>query len=144
LSELGIDVGADFLERMIGRKSTFLRQLAGGCCSDVVRFGRFLANPSITVDRLVEGWGKRIGPVCSGRHILAIQDTSEVNLRTTATQGRGLGKIRKGMGHGLLLHAMLAVDADSHRRRAAKTYSSCGIGRMYNTSARPGPQWTEW
>jgi len=105
--------GSDFLERMIGRKSTCLRQLAGGRRSDVVRFGRFLANPRVTVDRLIRGWGEHIGSVCSGRHILAIQDTSEINFRTTATQRRGLGKIGKGVGHGLLLHAMLAVDADT-------------------------------
>ena len=120
LSELGsfgdkrLDrCGSDFLERMIGRKSICLRQLAGGRRSDVVRFGRFLANPRVTVDRLIEGWGERIGPVCSGRHILAIQDTSEINFRTMAMQRRGLGKIGKGMGHGLLLHVMLAVDADT-------------------------------
>ncbi len=105
--------GADLLERMISRKSTCLRQLAGGRRSDVVRFGRFLANPRVTADRLIEGWGDRIGPVCSGRHILAIQDTSEVKFRTTATQRRGLDKVGKGMSHGLLLHAMLAVDADT-------------------------------
>ena len=105
--------GSDFLERMMGRKSTCLRQLAGGRRSDVVRFGRFLANPRVTVDRLIEGWGDRIGPVCSGRHILAIQDTSEVKFRTTATQRRGLDKVGKGMSRGLLLHAMLAVDADT-------------------------------
>lgn len=105
--------GSDFLERMIGRKSTCLRQLAGGRRSDVVRFGRFLANPRVTVDRLIRGWGEHIGSVCSGRHVLAIQDTSEINFRTTATQRRGLGKIGKGMGHGLLLHAMLAGVADT-------------------------------
>jgi len=120
LSELGrfgdqrLDrCGSDLLERMISRKSTCLRQLAGGRRSDVVRFGRFLANPRVTVNRLIEGWGDRTGATCSGRHILAIQDTSEINFRTTAIQRRGLGKIGKGMGHGLLLHAMLAVDADT-------------------------------
>jgi hypothetical protein len=34
---------------------------------------------------------------------LAIQDTGEINFRTTAIQRRGLGKIGKGTGHGLLL-----------------------------------------
>ncbi len=43
--------GIDFLERMIGRKSTSLRQLAGGHRSDVVGFGRFLANPRVTVTK---------------------------------------------------------------------------------------------
>jgi len=42
--------GSDLLERMISRKSTCLRQLAGGRRSDVVRFVRFLANPRVMVD----------------------------------------------------------------------------------------------
>ena len=46
--------------------------------------------------------------------MLAIQDTSEINFRTTAERRRGLGEIGKGVGRGLLLHAMLALDADSH------------------------------
>ena len=48
----------------------------------------------------------------AGRHVLAIQDTSEINFHTRPTQRRGLGEIGKGSGgHGVLLHAMLAVDA---------------------------------
>src|SRR5262249_12472365 len=42
-----------------------------------------------------------------------IQDTSEINFRTKPGRRRGLGEIGKGTGHGLLLHAMVAVDADS-------------------------------
>lgn len=40
-------------------------------------------------------------------------DTSEINFRTTADRRRGLGEIGKGVGRGLLLHAMLALDAHS-------------------------------
>lgn len=49
----------------------------------------------------------------AGRHVLAIQDTSEINFRTTAARRRGLGEIGKGVGRGVLVHAMLALDADS-------------------------------
>ena len=59
------------------------------------------------------GWGEQAAAVCAGRHILAIQDTSEFNFRTTAERRRGLGEIGKGVGRGLLLHAMLAVDAET-------------------------------
>jgi hypothetical protein len=45
--------------------------------------------------------------------VLAIQDTSEINFRTRRDRTRGLGEIGKGNGRGALLHAMLAVDADS-------------------------------
>src|SRR5208282_2785846 len=46
-----------------------------------------------------------------GRHVLAIQDTSEINFRTTSERRRGLGEIGKGVGRGVLVHAMLALDA---------------------------------
>ena len=98
---------------MVGRKSVCLRRLAGGRRREIVRLGRFLANPRVTVERLIEGWGARTAPACTGRHVLAIQDTSEFNFRTTAERRRGLGEIGKGVGRGLLLHAMVAVDAET-------------------------------
>jgi len=98
---------------MVGRKSVCLRRLAGGRRSEIVRFGRFLANPRVTVASLIEGWGEQTAVACAGRHVLAIQDTSDFNFRTTAVRRRGLGEIGKGVGRGLVLHAMLAVDAES-------------------------------
>lgn len=98
---------------MVGRKSVCLRRLAGGRRGEIVRFGRFLANPRVTVDALIEGWGERTAVACAGRHVLAIQDTSDFNFRTTAARRRGLGEIGKGVGRGLVLHAMLAMDAES-------------------------------
>jgi hypothetical protein len=77
-----------------------------------VQFGRFLANPKVTVERLIEGWGEQTAAVASGRHVLAIQDTSEINFATTPGRRRGLGEIGKGNGRGVLLHAMLALDAE--------------------------------
>src|SRR3989442_11487527 len=51
--------GAGLLERMVARKTVCLRRLAGGRRSDIVRFGRFLANGKVTVPRLLAGWGER-------------------------------------------------------------------------------------
>lgn len=95
---------------MVVREKVCLRQL-GGRRAQEVRFGRFLANSKVTVERLVEGWSERTGPAAQGRHVLAIQDTSEFTFKTTAERRRGLGEIGKGVGRGALLHAMLAVDA---------------------------------
>jgi hypothetical protein len=78
-----------------------------------VQFNRFLANPKVTVERLVAGWGEPTAAAALGRHVLAIQDTSEINFRTTRARTRGLGEIGKGVGRGVLLHAMVALDADS-------------------------------
>jgi hypothetical protein len=67
----------------------------------------------VTVDALLAGWGEQTAVAAAGRHVLAIQDTSEINFRTTAERRRGLGEIGKGIGRGLLLHAMLALDAET-------------------------------
>lgn len=53
------------------------------------------------------------GPAAAGRHVLAIQDTTEVKFPTRAGRRRGLGLVGHGNAHGVLVHAMLAVDADS-------------------------------
>lgn len=98
---------------MVARKSVCLRRLAGGRRREIVQYGRFLANRRVTVERLIEGWGVPTAAACAGRHVLAIQDTSELNFRTRAGRRRGLGAIGKGVGRGLLLHAMMAVDAET-------------------------------
>jgi hypothetical protein len=50
---------------------------------------------------------------CADRHVLAIQDTSDINFTTTKARDRGLGAIGKGSGRGVLLHAMLGLDAET-------------------------------
>lgn len=98
---------------MVARKSVCLRRAAGGKRSEIVRYGRFLDNRRVTVSSLIEGWGRRTATAAAGRHVLAIHDTSEINFRTSPEHRRGLGEIAKGNSHGVLLHAMLAVDAQS-------------------------------
>jgi hypothetical protein len=96
---------------MVARESVCLRRLAGGSREDIVGFGRFLANPRVTLAGLIEGWGIGVPEACAGRHVLAIQDTSKISFATTAERRRGLGAIDAGNSYGLLLHPMLAVDA---------------------------------
>jgi Transposase DDE domain len=98
---------------MVTRASVCLRRLGGGQRSQEVRFGRFLRNGKVTIDRLIEGWSEQTGAAAIGRHVLAIQDTSEINFQTTPERRRGLGEIGKGVGRGVLVHAMLALDAST-------------------------------
>lgn len=85
----------------------------GGRRSGEVRFGRFLSNRKVTTQRLIEGWSEQTASAVAGRHVLAIQDTSELKFPTTAERRRGLGEIGNGIGHGLLVHSMLALDAET-------------------------------
>lgn len=98
---------------MVARQSICLHRLSEGCRAREVGFGRFLANDKVTIERLIEGWSEQTSSTVTGRHVLAIQDTSEINFRTTKQRQRGLGEIGKGVGRGVLVHAMVAVDADN-------------------------------
>jgi hypothetical protein len=98
---------------MASEQSVCLRRLAGGTRRGIVGFGRFLANPKVTTQAVIEGWSGGLAGGCAGRHVLAIQDTSEINFATTGERDRGLGKIGKGVGRGVLLHPMVAVEAQS-------------------------------
>ena len=97
---------------MSSRKTVCLRRL-GGDRKGELQAGRFFASPRVTAAKLVAGWSDLTGAACAGRHVLAIQDRSEVKFPTTAQRRRGLGPVGKGNAYGVLVHAMIAVDATS-------------------------------
>ena len=97
---------------MVAGKDVCLRRLSKGDRAREVRFHRFLGNDKVTAERIIESWSDGTVAAAEGRHVLAIQDTSEINFTTTAERRGGLGETAKGNVHGLLLHPMLAVDAD--------------------------------
>lgn len=96
---------------MVGKQKVSLRQLGEDRAGEV-RFGRFLANPRVTVKELVEGACEGIGTRSAGRHVLAIQDTSEVNYQKHAGRAKGLGTVGNGSDLGFFIHPLLVVDAD--------------------------------
>lgn len=98
---------------MVARKSVCVRKLSRGKRAVEVGFGRFLANRKVTAQTVVESWSDLIGASARGRHVLAIQDTSDIQFATSEDDRRGLGKIKTGNVFGLSLHAMLGIDADS-------------------------------
>jgi hypothetical protein len=98
---------------MLCTRSVCLRQMAQGSWAANMSFWRFVNNPQVTTDKLIEGWSLQTPTAVSGRHVLAIQDTSEIKFHTRPGHRRGLGKVAKGNARGVLLHAMMAVDADS-------------------------------
>jgi len=97
---------------MVTLKTVCLRRL-GGDRKGEERAGRFFANAKVTAAKIIAGWSALTGAACAGRHVLAIDDTSEVKFPTTRQRRRGLGPVKKGNAHGVLVHAMIAVDAMS-------------------------------
>src|SRR4029453_10275155 len=67
--------GAALLEGVVARTSCCVRRAAAGRRSQIVRYGRFLANEKVTVEALLAGWGEQTELAAEGRHVLAIQDT---------------------------------------------------------------------
>jgi Transposase DDE domain len=97
---------------MVAGKTVCLRRLSRGDRALEVRFNRFLGHDKVTAERIIESWGESTVAAVEGRHVLAIQDTSEIHFNTTQQRRRGLGEIGKGNNYGVLLHPLLAVDAD--------------------------------
>ena len=97
---------------MVARGTSCVRRVSDDRSAEAA-YHRFLANRKVTLDRLLEGWGERTAFAASGRHVLAIQDTSEIVIGTSPGRRRGLGKVAKGRARGFLLHAMVALDAAS-------------------------------
>src|SRR3989304_4171933 len=100
---------------MLCTRSVCLRRIAQGVWSAQMRFWRFVNNARVTVDQLIEGWSAQTRIASRDRHVLAVQDTSDIKFATTSQDRRGLGKVGKGNVFGVLLHAMMAVDADTGR-----------------------------
>ena len=76
------------------------------------QFRRFLNNVRVKVTEIVETVGERTASLVSGRHVLAIQDTTEVNYQSQADRKHNLGTVGNGTDVGLFLHPVLGVDAD--------------------------------
>jgi hypothetical protein len=96
---------------MAVRKTVCMRRF-GGNHAGVEGARRFFGNKKVTAGKIVANWGERTGEACRGRHVLALQDTTEVSFSTTAERRRGLGQCGHGNSYGVLAHVMLAVDAD--------------------------------
>lgn len=84
----------------------------GGTRAREIQFTRFLRNASVTaaemVDHAVEVTSERV----RGREVVVIQDTSAICLGGRRAKAQGYGPVGKGGAlRGLLLHAVLAVDA---------------------------------
>ncbi|UPJ66934.1 IS4 family transposase [Bradyrhizobium sp. 191] len=104
--------GALLLRRAVERVTMNLRAAADGR-AEWVGFSRWLNNPSVTVDEIVGHGAEVLSKQCAGLHVLAIQDTTELNYARHAGRVRGLGPSGNGIDPGLFVHPVLAVDAGS-------------------------------
>jgi hypothetical protein len=99
-------------QRMAERQTVCVRNLADDR-AEQLRVRRFLVNEAVTVKEMVAHQAMFAGVAAKGRHVLAIQDTSEINYQAQKDRKRRLGKVGNGTDVGLFVHPVLGVDADS-------------------------------
>lgn len=100
------------LARVCERQTVCLRKL-GDDRAEKVKFRRFLMNERVTVEKMVIRTRAHVRAIAAGRHVLAIQDTSEINYEAKRGRKRGLGRVGNGRDVGLFVHPVLTVDADT-------------------------------
>jgi hypothetical protein len=96
----------------MGKRTACLRQL-GGDRANTERFRRFLHNPSVTREIMLSTAADHTARAAHERHVLAIQDTTELNFSGHAGSKRGFGVVGNGRDIGLFLHPVIVVDAGS-------------------------------
>ena len=104
--------GEFFAQRVAERQAVCLRTLADDR-SEQVRLRRFLSNAAVTVEEMVAHRAMLVAAAAKGRHVLAIQDTSEINYQAQSGRKHGLGTVGNGTDVGLFVHPVLAVDAQT-------------------------------
>jgi Transposase DDE domain len=100
------------LQRAVERVTMNLRS-AADCRAEWVGFSRWLNNPSVTADEIAQHNAQALSKRVAGLHVLAIQDTTELNHRRHGGRVRGLGPSGNGVDPGFFVHPVLAIDADS-------------------------------
>jgi len=83
--------------------------------AEQVGYYRFLENENVTVSELVQSLSEHCQEQVKGRHILAVSDSSEINLQ--AHSGRlkpdALGVVGNNTDVGFYIHPTLVLDAEN-------------------------------
>jgi hypothetical protein len=108
-----LEKNGSFLGARIAERQTVCIRKLGDDRAEQVKFRRFLNNESVTVEEIVENRASLTADAAKGRHVLAINDTSEFNYQAQCDRKHGLGKVGNGTDVGLFVHPVLAVDAET-------------------------------
>jgi hypothetical protein len=76
------------------------------------RFRRFLDHEAVSMHEMLVHAGRQTAARAAGRHVLSLADTSELNYASHSGRKRGFGSVGNGQDMGVLLHPIIAVDAE--------------------------------
>ena len=108
------------LQRVGGRLLAAMREQPTMCVhalaedrNEALAFGRFLDHDGVSHAEMLVTAGRLTGQRAAGRHVLAVQDTTELNFPEHAASKRGFGRSGNGQDIGLFIHPTIALDAKS-------------------------------
>ena len=103
--------GAEFFERVVTTGSLVISEVGGNRAGEISAH-RFLDSQHVTAEEISNNAGRRTAAACTGRRIIAVQDTTEINFSGRDRGRRGLGPAGDGKSRGFFCHTMVAVDIE--------------------------------
>jgi Transposase DDE domain len=100
------------IERIAATGSVVLRKL-GETRAGEVAIHRFLSSHYVSVEPIVESLAARTAEQCAGRHVLLVQDTTEITVTGRDKKRRGFGPAANGESIGFFIHPVIAIDVET-------------------------------
>ena len=104
--------GELFFQRMLERRTVIIKRLVNNV-AEKKRFERWVRHKDVTPIRIINTEKARIKELVKARHILGIQDTTEINYQSNDGRAHGLGTVGNGTDIGFFMHPLIALDAET-------------------------------
>lgn len=98
-----------FIDRVAATGSLVLRQVGKGRAGEIAAH-RFLSSPYVSAETVSGTLAARTAEQCAGRHIIVIQDTTEISFSGASGKHKGFGPAGNGKDPGFFIHPVIAVD----------------------------------
>jgi hypothetical protein len=102
---------------MESKQTAILNQLSSSHANNMA-YSRFFNNNSVSNDSLIESSQRKVKEISPGKHILCLQDTSEINYekhrKFFQLEDGDLGPVGNNKDIGFYIHPMLVVDANGY------------------------------
>jgi hypothetical protein len=99
---------------MVEYQSVNIRQISKNRAEQIANY-RFLENDNVTISELTKSLSDHCQQNVGGQHVLAISDTSEINLQSHKgrLKEQGLGVVGNNKDVGFFIHPTLVLNAET-------------------------------
>lgn len=104
---------SDWLIERVATMGTLVLRRVGETRAGELAVHRFLSSPYVSVANIVETLAARTAVQCAGRHVLAVQDTTEINFAGRDKKRRGFGAGGDGQTPGFFIHPVIALEVET-------------------------------